>query len=137
MTIGVWLDVTVVCIRPAVSSKRTRESDTTQECPPATARTPSPARATADREMVHVEPDPGEENPKRRTEKDIKAMVPVIEPARPSNKSSCRRRKERDQHEIDRRCSAPSPDGGGIISEALVFNRIMRKIRESHGELRT
>jgi hypothetical protein len=112
--------------RPAICPKRTGNSNATSKGAPATARTPSPARAAPDRKVVHVEANVSEEDTEGGPEQDIKPVVPVVEPARRGNEARCRGREERKQHEIDRRRSTTRPHRQVVVSVALVFGRILR-----------
>lgn len=69
-------------IRPAVRSQGAGESNTTNECPAVSSRTPRPACSPLDGQMVHAESDIGEEDSDESAGDDIKSVVPVVEPPR-------------------------------------------------------
>lgn len=119
---------------PSIRPQRTRETNQPPESAPLAARTPSPARATPNREMIHVKPDISEENPDCRTEENIKAMVSVVEPARRRNKERRGSRHERDEHQVHRGRGTAFPHRGIVIGVTLVFNRVAREIGECDGE---
>lgn len=119
--------------RPAVTTQFTGDTKTSEESPPTATRSPGPARAAADGQVVHAETDPGEEDPHGGAEQDVETLVAVVEPPGRGDEACRGKGDESDEHEMHRGCCAARANRRALV-KCIPLRGEVRQIWEPDGE---
>lgn len=124
VTIARVVDIGIAGIAPAVSPKRAWETKSSNKCSPRRTRSPGPSCSTINRQMVHPETEPREENANGGSKQNVKPVVSEIEPPRRGDEACCCGRDECKHHHEHWRGCASSTNGEAVFGINLIFHRV-------------